>query len=585
MKRFGHLSVAVRSEIGLKRKNNEDAYGAFPSHGIWCVADGMGGGDDGEIASAAVVQSVESFCKEHPMPPEGAFTAWDVSRGVTAAVNSASSWIFRRAQAKRLKGCGSTFAGVVFDATRPSNALVMHAGDSRVYRIRGKEIRQITKDHSAAELVGVKKESDLNPMFRGMILRAVGIAETVEVDVTPMDVRKGDVVLVCSDGLSRMIPDKKTLSIIRENHDDLNRAADRLIKAVYSAGAVDNVTAVLISVHDLPEAIAEMPSSASFDSSGCEDGHDDPATRDTSMDSSCPDDKTRLTDIVAAFPEAVIPEDESMQCRTARKDVPGAVQSFLGVCRRNPVMTALTAVLVFLAFLCVALAAIFVCRRKDAATSPMHSVTAEVSCVSVDHSVTPATEQKRGLVETGLQSKVVLPASVPVKAAVPSVEMKPEPVKKPADESNDERERRKFADMLRAERAKMLVAEAAEATVAERCHEAAVTLGETCRDRVVFAAFLERMRAAAGSAACANVRMCGQTIASMKPDGNGFSAAACDLVREMQKFAQLMKGKGGHGRIPVRKFARLAAMDPTSREAYELSADIIMSIAGSGGRR
>ncbi len=583
MKRFGHLVFAARSEIGLKRKNNEDAYGAFPSHGVWCVADGMGGGDDGEIASAAVVQAIDDFCKEYPMPTGGAYSAWEISRGVTAAVNAASSWVFRRAQSRRLKGCGSTFAGVVFDATRPSDALVMHAGDSRVYRIRGKEIRQITKDHSAAELVGVKKESDLNPMFRGMILRAVGIAESVEVDMTPMSVREGDVVLVCSDGLSRMIPDKKILSIVRDNRNDVNIAAEKLIEAVYSAGAVDNVTSVLIAVRELPSAADEVPSP--IPSRGNDDCSADRATHDTSADAGASCRDTGLTETVPLCPEAETAERGSMRTEDVEVNTDRAIRGLVRPYRRNPLMAALVAGILFIGLAAALLAAFMSGRRENAAPVPARSATRETVRTVTDGAALPAPEKKAMPVEPKPEPRFVPSRAVSVKPAVPTVTVNLTERKKTVADSAEERERKKLADMLKAERARMLKAEAAEAAVAERCHEAASALGEICRDRAVFTKFHERMKSAVGSAACANVRMCGQTIAAMKPDENGFSAAACDLVREMQKFNLLLKGEKYDRNISRRKFGRLAAMDPTSREAYELAVEIIKSVSGHGGRR
>lgn len=577
MKRFRHLVFSARSEIGLKRKNNEDAYGAFPSHGVWCVADGMGGGDDGEIASAAVVQAIDAFCKEYPMPSEGSYSAWEISRGVTAAVNSASSWVFRRAQARRLKGCGSTFAGVVFDATRPADALVMHAGDSRVYRIRGKEIRQITKDHSAAELVGVKKESDLNPMFRGMILRAVGIAESVEVDVTPMRVDEGDVVLVCSDGLSRMIPDKKILSIVRENRGDMNLAVEKLIEAVYCAGAVDNVTAVLISVRALPPAANEVIPPVPLGET--EDCSEDPSTHDTSAETGVSCQDTVLTESVPLSSDAEVCRFQTAQRKGCRRKI----AAFLRRRRWNPLVVALTGIMLLLAVSAVALAFIRTESRKAARLSPAHSVTNEISRVSTDYvaissvsenvsnSVKPISQNATSRLES---VKAVSPANrIPAKTAVVS------------EDSLEDRERKKLADILKAERAKMVAAEATKTAEAERCHEAATVLGEICRDKHLFTRFVDRMKSVLGSAACANVRMCGQTIAAMKSEENGFAAAACDLVREMQKFNLLLKDKKYDRNIPRRKFGSLAAMDPTSREAYELAVEIITSVSGNGRRR
>jgi len=265
--RFAHLKGAVLSDIGRRRKNNEDSYGSFPEHGIWCVADGMGGGDDGEVASAAVVKSVDAYLSDLPTVSGGAYAGSQVAKGVITAIEDASGWIFRRTRKRKLKGCGSTFVGIVFDATAPGAAIALHVGDSRLYRLRGKELRQITKDHSVAEMMGAKDESQLNPMFRGMILRAVGIESSVEVDQTPMSVAEGDVVLVCSDGLSRMVPDKRIGEIIREGGDDVEATARRLVDAANEAGGIDNITVALVKIGPLPQPLPVVSFAQGDDSS------------------------------------------------------------------------------------------------------------------------------------------------------------------------------------------------------------------------------------------------------------------------------------------------------------------------------
>lgn len=258
MSAFRHLHGVGLSDIGRKRSNNEDSFGVFADVGVFCVADGMGGGDDGEVASAATVRAVETFVDAHRSPSGVAYSAGDFSDGICSAINDASSWICSRAKEKHLKGCGSTFVGVCFSAANPDEAIALHAGDSRLYRVRGRSIQQITKDHSAAELIGAKDEGELNPMFRGMILRAVGIQPSVEIERTPFNVRKGDRILVCSDGLSRMVPDKKILSIVRETAS-VETAAEALVAQANEAGGIDNVTVVLVEVGELPAPLPVVP--------------------------------------------------------------------------------------------------------------------------------------------------------------------------------------------------------------------------------------------------------------------------------------------------------------------------------------
>ena len=211
-KRFAHLKSGARTDVGLKRRNNEDAHGEWQAQGVFCVADGMGGAQDGEVASRAVVESMSGV-----MPRLSAFdpplSTEDREAAVARAVDAASAWIKNYADTQGKKGCGSTFAGVAFDPGDPSKALAMHAGDSRVYRIRGGKPLLVTHDHSVAEMAGVKDERQLSPMFRSMILRAVGIKPAVELERTPFDVREGDTVIICSDGLSRMVPDKEIAAL------------------------------------------------------------------------------------------------------------------------------------------------------------------------------------------------------------------------------------------------------------------------------------------------------------------------------------------------------------------------------------
>lgn len=255
---FPHIRYAAKSDIGRKRTNNEDAFGAFPSSGIFCVADGMGGGDDGEVASAATIKAVERFTKECPISEKFTYPIEGIVSGVRNAVNSASSWIAKRTKQKGLKGCGSTFVGICFDAAKPNTAIALHAGDSRLYRIRGRSIEQMTVDHSAAELIGAKNDKEVNPMFRGMILRAVGIQPSVELERTEVQLKVGDRILICSDGLSRMVDDKKLLSIVRSGNDP-QTTVEKLIATANSAGGIDNITVELIEVGEFPDPLPTSP--------------------------------------------------------------------------------------------------------------------------------------------------------------------------------------------------------------------------------------------------------------------------------------------------------------------------------------
>jgi PPM family protein phosphatase len=249
---YSHLSSFALTDVGCKRKNNEDAYQMFPEHGVFIVADGMGGAEDGEVASQAIVDELTKTLKA--FDPEQPLTCQAMQAWICHSVNEASAWILKRSNDRNKSGTGSTFVGVCFDPEHPDRAVAMHAGDSRVYRIRGEDIQQVTRDHSLANAAGITDERELNPKFRGVILRAVGLAVTTEVEATPFDVVEGDTIIVCSDGLSKMVEDAAIAKIVQEE-PELGESVRKLIAAALKQGGKDNVTVIAVKVGPLPEPL------------------------------------------------------------------------------------------------------------------------------------------------------------------------------------------------------------------------------------------------------------------------------------------------------------------------------------------
>jgi protein phosphatase len=258
---YSHLTCFALTDVGCKRKNNEDAYQIFPDYGVFIVADGMGGAEDGEVASKAIVDALTKTVKAFdPAVPLSctASQAW-----VCQAVNDASAWILNRSNERNKSGTGSTFVGVCFDPEHPTKAVALHAGDSRVYHIRGSTITQITRDHSLANAAGIKDEKDLNPKFRGVILRAVGLSAKTEVEATPFEVAEGDTVIVCSDGLSKMVDDPVIAKVVQQE-SELESAVHKLIETALKHGGKDNVTVVAVKVGTLPDPIPSTGLLAQF---------------------------------------------------------------------------------------------------------------------------------------------------------------------------------------------------------------------------------------------------------------------------------------------------------------------------------
>lgn len=250
---FAYLSSAELTDVGRRRKNNEDSLIRIPEAGVFCVADGMGGVQGGEIASKACVDSLQ---KEFRDTPDAAFavTADASARLVERALNGASKWVKERAESLGVSGTGSTAVVLVFDRVTPSQGIALHAGDSRAYRLRADKFVQITTDHSVAAAAGLPDDSSLPPMFRGVITRAVGLDRHVELEATPFDVVAGDVFVLCSDGLSKMVNDKRIAKLLKKTLDpSLEVAAKALVDEALEAGGEDNVTVVLVRV------AAELP--------------------------------------------------------------------------------------------------------------------------------------------------------------------------------------------------------------------------------------------------------------------------------------------------------------------------------------
>jgi serine/threonine protein phosphatase PrpC len=250
------LSHAGASDVGRKRTHNEDAFLLLPEEQLWCVADGMGGHASGEVAARIAVEEMAEFFRLTGRDDEATWPfKLDPARGqdenrLLTGVKLANLRIHERAQADpRLHGMGTTIVGASFPRDA-NHVLVGHVGDSRAYLVRGGAIRQLTEDHSL--LNDYRKTRALSPEeieafpHKNVIVRALGMKPQVEIDVVREELVPGDVVLLCSDGLSGMLPDARIAELVRGAHGDLKRAASALVDAANAAGGGDNVTCVLV---------------------------------------------------------------------------------------------------------------------------------------------------------------------------------------------------------------------------------------------------------------------------------------------------------------------------------------------------
>lgn len=241
------------SHVGRQRQHNEDSYRVDEAARLFLVADGMGGHAAGEIASRIAAESVAEFVA-HTEQDDGTWPyAYDetltrATNRLMAALKLANTRVLEAMRKdSRLRGMGTTVVASLIDGNSIS---VAHVGDSRGYLIRNEAIERITDDHSwvfeqvQAGMLSAD-EAERHPL-RNVITRALGGALTVVPDASEIDLRDGDIFILCSDGLTGMVPEPEILRIVLECKDDLELACQKLIDCANERGGYDNITAVLI---------------------------------------------------------------------------------------------------------------------------------------------------------------------------------------------------------------------------------------------------------------------------------------------------------------------------------------------------
>jgi len=229
-----------RTDVGLRRKVNEDSILVRTERGLWAVADGMGGHEAGDVASAMVTEAL------HLLP-----IVYGLEPLVEAAIVELRRINSQLIELGRSDGHGRTIGTtVVALAIADGHFHCFWAGDSRAYRVRDGQIRRISRDHSmvqdlvdAGMLAADEAERHVDA---NIITRAVGVAEELEVDSSTGDAQAGDLFLLASDGLTRVVDDQEILAQLAANTP--NDAADVLIEMVMARGAPDNVSIVIVKV-------------------------------------------------------------------------------------------------------------------------------------------------------------------------------------------------------------------------------------------------------------------------------------------------------------------------------------------------
>jgi serine/threonine protein phosphatase PrpC len=241
------------TDVGRRRDNNEDSFYNDDEVGLYIVADGMGGHRAGEVASSTVVSSVKDYMEAfHTSPVAKEASENNMSKAATAVCHSielANRVVFQLSQDQgSYKGMGSTAAVAYFFG---DTLVTANVGDSRIYLIREDEIEQLTQDHTLlAE--HMRKNPDWDPNsasipMKHILVRAVGIHEAVEADVYETQSLAGDLILMCSDGLTDMLSDEEIHQAVLEG-GELEEVCGRLVSMANERGGLDNITAVLLIV-------------------------------------------------------------------------------------------------------------------------------------------------------------------------------------------------------------------------------------------------------------------------------------------------------------------------------------------------
>lgn len=247
------ITACGLSDVGSVRQRNEDVWREVPEHHLYVLADGMGGHRAGDVAAR---EAVDSLC--HILPEKLAQhnlekdSLTSVRSSMRLAMEEVNRIVYMMAKADDgLRGMGTTLCCVL---CWDQKLIYGHVGDSRIYRLRKGELEQLTDDHSLYQelkskgaLPSVEKEEFT---YKNIITKAVGTEPVVEPSVGMDELLMGDLLLICSDGLTDMVSEEEMMKVMSQSKD-IQECASGLIQAALNHGGLDNITVVLISVSAL----------------------------------------------------------------------------------------------------------------------------------------------------------------------------------------------------------------------------------------------------------------------------------------------------------------------------------------------
>ena len=259
------ISIHGISDVGMSREHNEDSISWDNDLSLVMLADGMGGHNAGEVASEMAVTSIRDALLDVLTPEMIATGVIKCPDAVRESVVYANEEIYEQAQTRvECAGMGTT---VVLSLFHENQITYANVGDSRIYRYRNGELMQITQDHSLVqEMVDngyLSEDEAMISTSRNLITRALGISPEVEVDVTTEELDEDDIYLLCSDGLTDMVSDEEVQQMITECAPDMDHCLKQLVSKANEAGGSDNISVILITLHESFSDERGLPSGAS----------------------------------------------------------------------------------------------------------------------------------------------------------------------------------------------------------------------------------------------------------------------------------------------------------------------------------
>jgi len=261
--------------VGLQRDHNEDSFAILEDHTLYIVADGMGGHRAGDVASKLATEAIVDFFRatateDFTWPFHfDARLSEEENRLLTGIRIANRQIVDRSARSREFHGMGTTVVGCLF-SSRKKKMYIGHVGDSRAYRVRAGQIKQMTRDHSLVNdyLLAMPEltEEQRSELPKNVITRALGMQEHVAVDLQADDAQVGDSYILCSDGLSGMIEDDEILELVQSS-SELPDVCRKLIALANEHGGEDNITAVVVRIdagaEDLSSLSETLPSAGS----------------------------------------------------------------------------------------------------------------------------------------------------------------------------------------------------------------------------------------------------------------------------------------------------------------------------------